>query len=57
MKSLPRFISITFINAVVILRIERLLTPQTANLATLRNTKPEVKTAINEFLKLIPNYY
>ncbi len=57
MKILPRLIAIAVINGVVIFTITILLNLQPANAATLKVDNPEVKTAINEFLKSIPNDY
>ena len=57
MKILPRLIAIAIINGVAIFTIAIVLTLQPANAATLKVENPEVKTAINEFIKSIPNDY
>lgn len=58
MKILPDLsTAIALIIGVAIVITTVFLTPQPANAATLQLDKPEVKTAINEFLKSIPSDY
>ncbi len=58
MKILPDLsIAMAVIIGIAIVIATVFLIPQPANAATLQPEKPEVKTAINEFLKSIPGDY